>query len=105
MRLYMMIKGGRDIERTMKRMEVNDPLAIYNLGGWYNEGEYGYQQDRTKALELWHRAGELGSLKDYKNSQTNRMHTDTLLESHNFLKFATIFRSQFLLLSSLQLSP
>ena len=49
------------IEMNMKRVEAGDAKAIYNLGCCYNDGEYGLPQDRAKALELFHRAGELGS--------------------------------------------
>jgi len=55
------------IERMKKRMEVNDAEAIYELGCWYAEGMYGVPQDRDKALELWHRAGKLGSATSYNN--------------------------------------
>ena len=41
-------------------MEANDPIAICDIGGYYRDGLNGYPQDHTKALELWHRAGELG---------------------------------------------
>ena len=54
-------------EREKKRMEVNDPIAIFNTGNYYSRGEYGYPQDDTKALELWHRAAELGHAHTYYN--------------------------------------
>jgi len=47
-------------ERYKSRMEVGDPIAIYGLGNYYRDGKYGLSQDYTKALELYHRAGELG---------------------------------------------
>jgi len=43
------------MKRMMERVEANDPMAIYNLGCCYRDGEDGYPQDYTKALELWHR--------------------------------------------------
>ena len=46
-------------------MENNDHIAIYNLGTYYRDGTDGYQQDYTKALELWHRAAELGHATAY----------------------------------------
>ena len=56
------------IERLEKRVEKDDPLAIYNLGVCYSKGLRGYPQDYGKALELWHRAAELGySTKAYLN--------------------------------------
>jgi len=48
------------VEREKKRVEANDPLAIYNIGCYYRDGRNGYRQDYTKALELYHRAAELG---------------------------------------------
>jgi len=55
------------IEREKKRVEVDDPLAINNLGIRYRDGTNGYPQDYRKALELWHRAGELGHAMAYSN--------------------------------------
>ena len=48
------------IERVMKRVELNDPIAIYDNGCDYRDGTNGLPQDYTKALELFHRAAELG---------------------------------------------
>ena len=53
------------IEMTKKRMEVDDAEAIYTLGCCYYNGRRGLPQDLDKALELWHRAGELGSVESY----------------------------------------
>ena len=52
-------------ERTRKRVEANDAYAIYDLGCDYQNGKYGYPQDHTKALELFHQAGELGNTDAY----------------------------------------
>ena len=41
--------------------------AINNLGGFHSEGIYGLPQDWAKALELWHRAAELGYVDSYYN--------------------------------------
>jgi len=49
-----------DRKREMKRVEMNDPLAIGKQGGYYADGKKGFPQDNKKALELWHQAGELG---------------------------------------------
>jgi len=49
------------IERNKKRVEMNDPLALFNLACKYDQGTCGCPQNSNKALELWHRAGELGS--------------------------------------------
>ena len=55
------------MERGMKRVELNDPIAIYNRGIYHRDGRNGYPQDHTKALELFHRAGELGYSDAYYN--------------------------------------
>ena len=54
------------IERERKRVDSSDPIAIFNIGCNYQDGIDGYRQDYTKALELWHRAGELGHAKSYQ---------------------------------------
>ena len=54
----------------MKRMEMNDAIAVYNLGCYYNSGmlpQHGFSQDIAKALKLYHRAGDLGYSKAYCN--------------------------------------
>ena len=48
------------IEQRKKRVEVGDVIAICELGILYSEGRNGLSQDMDKALELWHRAAELG---------------------------------------------
>jgi hypothetical protein len=55
------------IEREKKRVELDDPIAIYHKGVYYRDGTDGYAQDYTKALELWHRSGELGHSGTYCN--------------------------------------
>jgi len=63
------------IRRLMKRVEAgdpeaidtNDPFAIYNSGSYYRDGLHGFPRDYTKALELWHRAAELGIARAYVN--------------------------------------
>ena len=44
-------------------MEVSDVRAMFELGCCYCEG----YRNQTKALELYHRAGELGCMKAYFN--------------------------------------
>jgi len=51
------------VEREMKRAKMNDAHAIGKQGYYYAEGIRGFPQDYTKALELFHRAGELGYAK------------------------------------------
>ena len=53
------------IERTRKRVEMGDAEAIYILGYDYAEGIAGLTQDMDKALELWHRATEIGHAASY----------------------------------------
>jgi len=55
------------VERLKIRMKAGDANAISIIGGYYADGLYGYRQDYKKALELFHRAGELG----YANAYTN----------------------------------
>jgi len=63
------IKSGSEetIKRFKKRMELNDSQAIHKLGCVYRDGMYGIPQDSAKALELWHRAAELGRAGSYHN--------------------------------------
>jgi len=53
------------LERLIQLVEKDDPIAIHNLGCYYRDGINGYPQDYTKALELWHQAGELGYSEAY----------------------------------------
>ena len=55
------------IERLKKRVEAGDAKAIFTLGCCYSKGEFGLPQDHTKALELWHKAGDLGYARAYFN--------------------------------------
>ena len=50
-----------------KRVDAGDAIAIYTLGCFYRDGEYDFSRDHRKALELWHRAGELGYADAYTN--------------------------------------
>jgi len=54
-----------NIQRYKKRVEAGDPIAMYNQGSYYREGRHGFPQDTNKALELFHRAAELGHAKAY----------------------------------------
>ena len=53
------------MKREKKRVMLDDPIAIYNLGVYYFNGTHGFPQDHTKALELFHRAGKLGCADAY----------------------------------------
>ena len=50
------------IERTKKRMELDDANAFFQLAGWYSQGKSGLPRDDRKAFELYSRAAELGSI-------------------------------------------
>jgi len=54
-------------EREKKRLKVGDGQAFLNIGYKYFNGRFGYPQDRTKALDLFHRAAELGHGSAYNN--------------------------------------
>ena len=53
------------MKRIKKRVKLNDPIAINNLGNYYRDGRNGHRQDHKKAFELYHRAGELGHATAY----------------------------------------
>ena len=55
------------VRRFKNRMKAGDPVAMCNLGVCYRDGTYGFPQDYTKALELYHRAAELGLAGAYTN--------------------------------------
>jgi TPR repeat protein len=51
----------------MKRVEANDPGAIYMLAVHYQEGRKVLQQDQAMAKELYTRAANLGCSKAHNN--------------------------------------
>jgi len=53
-----------------KRMDLNDAEAIYSMGYYYSNGELGLPRNHAKALELYHRAAELGSVESYSSIGT-----------------------------------
>jgi len=55
------------VERYKKRVEAGDVYAMYSVGCYCKDGMPGYPQDQTKALELFHRAADLGYAKAYNN--------------------------------------
>jgi len=48
------------IKSLKKRIEVNDAHAMIKMGCHSAGGQFGLPQNMAKALELWHRAGDLG---------------------------------------------
>ena len=56
-----------DIKRTKKLLKKDNARAFYSLAAAYDHGDRGMQQDSTKAIELWLRAGELGCAEAYHN--------------------------------------
>ena len=55
------------IKRIHTRVDAGDVEAIRNLGCIYSDGMLGLPQDYVKALELYHRAAELGYDEAYNN--------------------------------------
>ena len=49
------------VEDNMKRVEANDAFSICMLADSYYHGLNGFQQDQTKAMELYARAADLGN--------------------------------------------
>ena len=41
-------------------MEVGDANAFRMMGNYYYLGQYGFLQDRAKAVKFWHKAGKFG---------------------------------------------
>ena len=61
------ITDKETIEMYKKLVEVGDATAMTSLGLCYDNGGCGLRRDRAKALELWHKAGELGCAAAYYN--------------------------------------
>lgn len=53
-------KNEERIKLTQNRMKHNDPEAFLMMGQIYKEGLMGMKKDEKKALELMHKAAELG---------------------------------------------
>jgi TPR repeat protein len=51
------------VEDNMKRVEANDAFSICMLADSYYHGSNGFQQDQTKAMELFTKAADLGNNK------------------------------------------
>ena len=50
------------LRKLYQRIDIDDPEAYFVLGGQYFCGQKGLKKNKKKALELWQRACELGSL-------------------------------------------
>ena len=55
------------IKRNIKRIDLDDHNAIYNVGCRYSNGTCGLPRVRAKALELYLTAGELGCAYAYQS--------------------------------------
>ena len=64
-------EGGKTdeerVEQIMKRVDANDPGAICVLGHFYHHGLAGFQQDQTRAMELFTKSIDLGCSKAHFN--------------------------------------
>jgi TPR repeat protein len=57
------ITDEEHVEQMRKRVDANDPTSICMLAQHYHHGTAGFQQNCTKATELYSRAADLGSSK------------------------------------------
>ena len=64
------------VQMVMKRMEVDDAIAMDQLGRWYQNGDRGFPQNADKALDFFHRAGELGHVHSYHSIGCAYFHGD-----------------------------
>jgi len=56
-----------NVRQLMKRVDAGDAEGINNLGFYLSNGMNGLSQDYAKALELFHRAAELGNITSHYN--------------------------------------
>ena len=68
------------VGRMKKRIKAEDALAVYGLGCLYSDGLYGLPQNRTKAIEIWHRAGQMGYTDSYHNIGNAYLHGNGVQE-------------------------
>ena len=61
------ISDEDNVERMNRRIYQGDAIALYNIAGCYYRGDKEFKQDVTKALKLYHQAGELGYAPAYNN--------------------------------------
>ena len=55
------------LKQIQKRIQEGDGDAMNDMGGYYKNGMFGLPQDNDKAIELWHRAADLGHAGAYFN--------------------------------------
>jgi len=55
------------VKRYENRIELNDAVAVHDVGCFYRDGTHGFPQNMAKALQLWHGVGELGHSGAYHN--------------------------------------
>jgi TPR repeat protein len=48
------------VGELMRRVEANDAASIWQLAAYYSQGREGFDQDQTRAVELYIRAADLG---------------------------------------------
>ena len=77
------------MKRLKKRIDLNDSIAMDQMGCHYAEGLYGLPQNDVKALEFWHRAGELGHTTSFHNvglayELGRGVETDRNMATHSF---------------------
>jgi len=50
------------MKQCKKRLKLNEAESFYTLGSKYREGNWGLSKDMSKAIELWNKAADLGSV-------------------------------------------
>ena len=61
------------LARLSKRVELKDPVAVYNMSAIYGSGKRGMSMDRAKGIGLLRESAELGCTKLRLNSETFTM--------------------------------
>ena len=67
-RLPINITDKERLKRLEKRMKLNDAEAVYLMALFYNNGSFGLSKDSVKAIELWNKAADLGSVSAHYSS-------------------------------------
>ena len=71
----------------MKRVQVNDADAIYNYAHCYTSGLCDFPSDKTRAIQLWHQAGELGCTMAYDNIAYAHLRGDGVPKDRQLAKY------------------